>query len=344
MRGALALLAVLGACAARPVEVVVFEGAPGFTEEARREETVALDARAGDRIVLRSPFAWVRFQPAPDAASPRVRWSARIKARTREEAAALLAAIRVACSRDASAVRIDVEAQPLEIRQAGSIYRVNPTLEILVEMPAGCAVRAAVGAGDVIVAGPAGSCDIESSYGRIALSDVAGDIAARGGSGDIEIRGGRGESVSAATNYGRITMAGVKAARIVARSGSGGVSVTGVEGAVTADSSYGAVQVQGVLSVVAATSGSGAVTVTAAPASSAAGAWTIRSNHGDLLLTLPAALGCAIAATTRYGAIQSDLPGHSSERGLRFDAKAGAGGPTIELATGSGAVRIRLAD
>ncbi len=343
MRLLVVALALLGACARPATEFVVFEAAPGFTAEARREETVALDARDGDRVLLESPFAWVRFQPATDAASPRVRWSARIKARTREEAAALLAGIRVACTRDGDGVRIGVEAAPLEIRSAEAVYRVNPSLEILVEMPAGCAVRARVGAGDVIVAGPAGNCEVSSDYGRIALSEIVGDIDARGGSGDIEIRGARGASVSATTNYGRVEMVGVKAARVVARSGSGGVRVTGVVGAVDADSSYGAVFVEGVLSVVSARSGSGAVEVTAAPASSVAGPWSIRSNYGALLLTLPATLGCEIAATTQYGSIESDFAGHPSHGGKRFDAKVGAGGPQVDLVTGSGAVRIRRA-
>ena len=335
------LAALLAACAARRTEVSVFEGAPGFTEEARREEVVALDARPGDRIDLAAPFAWVRFQPAADAAAPRVRWSARIRARTRQEAADLLARIRVEVSGGGgAALRVAVVAAPLVVRAGESVWRVHPALDVLVEMPAGCAVHAEVGSGDVIVQGPAGACDVSTDYGRIALRDVAGDVRARSGSGDVEVRGARGPSAVVATEYGRVELTAVRAKAIDARSGSGDVRLTDVEGAVAARSSYGAVHVEGALGMVTATSGSGSVTVRAGAASAPAGTWVVRSDHGDVLLELAPDFACDVAAATRFGAVASDFPGQASEDGRRFQARLGAGGTRIELATGSGSIRI----
>lgn len=223
------------------------------------------------------------------------------------------------------------------IRNSGRGTEAHADLRILV--PAGRSVAVRLAVGDVSAAGVNGDLDInvgsapvetsstrgalrvDTGSGRVRVTDAEGDVIVDTGSGGVELSGVRGNEVSVDTGSGAVTGNGITAANLAVDTGSGHVDLTAVAApALEVDTGSGAVVLQLTTDVdrVRIDTGSGAVR-----------------------LAVPADLGASLHLETGSGGISADVPITITERERdHLIGRIGDGKGTIEIDTGSGAVRI----
>jgi len=130
-----------------------------------------------------------------------------------------------------------------------------------------------------------------------------------------------------------------RATALKARTGSGGINISGIDGTVSADSGSGGIRADGIGPNARLETGSGGI-----HASNVRGAAILQTGSGNLELSLTAAGD--VKAQTGSGSIHID--------GLSGGLRAGAGSGTIEVAgnptsewrleSGSGGIHLKLAD
>jgi hypothetical protein len=172
-----------------------------------------------------------------------------------------------------------------------------------------------------------------------------------------ECRPGREGNLSSSNNDTQVAFAVELPASLAftARTSNGRVVVEGLTGPTAAYTTNGNVQVEGGASVIARTT-NGSVTlrgtgdaeasttngsITATIAGADVRAVSLRTTNGAITLRLPEGTNASIDARTSNGAIRSDLPvtiGSSSRN--RLQGTLGRGGPTIEMRTTNGAIRL----
>jgi len=126
----------------------------------------------------------------------------------------------------------------------------------------------------------------------------------------------------------------------------GPIDVSGPVGRCTLITDGGEVSVDGVLrDEIRIAARAGEVRVTAAPGSRLAADWSIRSQGGNILMTIPASLSCRLIATSRGGSVSVTGVRLSSvnQEGNTLRATLGAGGHELHLLAQGGDVTIRTA-
>ena len=195
-----------------------------------------------------------------------------------------------------------------------------------VTVPAETRVDAQTGSGGIEVAGIKGPVSAKTGSGGINVTDVAGEVRASTGSGSIKLEDAGG-SVTAHTGSGsihgaRLGMTDVKDVAVInAETGSGEVSLNRVRGSVRAHTGSGGIKIDG----------------------EPAGNWEARSGSGGIHLRLPSKAAFELRADTGSGGISVDYPltqQHASTDKHHLEGTVGAGGPRIELHTGSGGVHV----
>jgi DUF4097 and DUF4098 domain-containing protein YvlB len=157
-----------------------------------------------------------------------------------------------------------------------------------------------------------------SGSGQLHVEGVAGPLALLTGSGVIDVTGARAD-VHAETGSGAIRLADAQGGRFDLATGSGGIEARDVKGAMRAHA------------------GSGGISVAGDPVER----WELKTGSGEVHTHLLADAGFDLSAHTGSGGIQvaQVLTGSErSEGSLR--GRAGAGGPQLDLTTGSGGIRV----
>jgi DUF4097 and DUF4098 domain-containing protein YvlB len=144
-------------------------------------------------------------------------------------------------------------------------------------------------------------------------------VHAGSGSGSIHAEGVAG-AMNASTGSGDIVLSQTGSGDVEASSGSGTVEINGVKGAVRVGTGSGNIRAQG----------------------TPTGNWRLHTGSGDLTVELPSQTSFELYAHTSSGSIDSKFPitvqGTISPRELH--GKVGSGGPTVDLRTSSGTIRI----
>lgn len=352
-----------------------------FSHQAERTETHALEIAPDKPLVFVGSSSDVEVTASADGRSE---LRARIQApgRNQEEADQVLARYRVEVVNDDSGTTVRLVGDPLTVADDSTRVMISADVEYEATVPLGTLVETSLTFGDIRARGPLGACRLETQYGSVEVEEIRGDLEAHSGSGDvraervdggalvlssaygevrlasataeritcdsgsgdIELADARAETIDLSTSYGSVDARRV-AGSLRARSGSGSLRLTEIEGALEAESSYGEIEVAGVLMNLRASTGSGDVHVRALAGSRADSSWSLSSSYGSVTLKVPEDFGCELDARTSYGSVETDFPvlteagkreGDSTLRG-----KLGVGGGRVTLSSGSGDVALK---
>jgi DUF4097 and DUF4098 domain-containing protein YvlB len=154
--------------------------------------------------------------------------------------------------------------------------------------------------------------------GHLRIEGVGGPLDVRTGSGAIDITGARAD-VHAETGSGAVRLADARDGRFDLETGSGAIDATDVTGAVRVHA------------------GSGRISVTGAPVER----WDLETGSGVVYARVATEAGFDIAAHTGSGGIQVARTLAASEQSHgALRGRVGAGGPHLDLTTGSGEIRV----
>ena len=164
--------------------------------------------------------------------------------------------------------------------------------------------------------------DLHSSDGHIHASGVSGQIKIESSDGHLEATDLKG-SIRLHTSDGHI-------------------EASGLDGSLDASTQDGRVHVRGRFDDLRMQTGDGSLSAEVLPGSKMSGNWSLTTSDGSISVRLPDGFAADINAHTGDGNISSQLPllvsgvlGRSDLRG-----KLGGGGPTLQIRTGDGSIRL----
>jgi DUF4097 and DUF4098 domain-containing protein YvlB len=211
---------------------------------------------------------------------------------------------------------------------------------------------------------------LDSNSGRITLREVraTGDIHTKTDFGDTSFENGSGDSLTVDTNSGRISLVKVRISQEIKvqddfgeieldqaiastydlHTNSGSITVSGVKGKLKAYTDFGGIRIedaQGVMLDVKTNSGTVEFS-----GSLGMGPHTVKSDFGQIDLTLPADSKLDVDLSTDFGSIKSDLPitvvlnGNSGSDGDEIVGSINGGGEQLTVQTNSGSVSIHTSE
>ncbi len=204
----------------------------------------------------------------------------------------------------------------------------SPCIDIVISLPSGSALRADLGAGNVVATGTLGQCMIRTGAGNIRLGDT-GSLDARSGTGDIVVGNVAGDA-TLETPAGHTQIASATG-NVDIKNGSTGPRIGTVGGDLRVRAGHGRIEAESVAGSVDARTAHGAVVIGVA-----AGAEVdLKTSHGDLEVGIPGGHAVWLDLDTKYGRVVSDfVPTADAPR---------AGGPSVRVVgrTSYGDIRIR---
>jgi DUF4097 and DUF4098 domain-containing protein YvlB len=211
-----------------------------------------------------------------------------------------------------------------------------------------------------------GDISLDSSSGTITLDDVraTGDISAQSDFGKAFFKNGSADSLSISTNGGAVSLIKIRVSKEIKvqndfgeiqleqataasydlHTSSGSISVDGVKGELKAHTDFGGITVQNAQSVTLdLKTSSGTVEFSGALGK---GPHMVRTDFGEINLTLPADSKLNVDLSTEFGDITSDLPitvtltetSHSD--GDQIVGSINGGGDQFTAQTSSGSVNL----
>jgi hypothetical protein len=198
-----------------------------------------------------------------------------------------------------------VESNP-PIQQSGNSISIgrntpnNVSIGYDITLPPNTQLTAHSGSGDLRILNISGSTDASTGSGDIKADGLGGHVVLHSGSGDIHA----GFNNSSVVNT---------------QTGSGDITLKNVQGMLTAHTGSGDIEVSGTPS----------------------GGWNLRTGSGDVTLNTGAA-HYSLNASTGSGSIHTNLPitTHGTLGHHHLLGDINGGGPTVQVATGSGDIRI----
>lgn len=181
--------------------------------------------------------------------------------------------------------------------------------------------------------------DVEAYHSSIDVVGINAEVSAETFTGNVRIQGGRG-SISAVSVAGQIEIDGAEGA-IVAENLGGGVTILNSSGPMEVESTGGNLTFENVSSpeVVAETVGG---TVRYQGAFTGNGDYYFASHGGSLVFQLPEDTNATLLLTSVTGGVRLRHPtavGEIERRG-RSTITLGNGGPTVEVETFGGTIRV----
>ncbi len=252
--------------------------------------------------------------------------------------------VRAWLGSDAHRSVAEIEQNP-PIHQEGSLIRIgmersrvgHMSADYTIEVPPDTSLRSVSGSGNIAVNALAGPVTITSGSGDVNLGGIQGDVQATAGSGDIRMEDLKG-AVEITAGSGDVTLHSV-GGRVRVTTGSGDIVLSSPGNAVTLHNGSGDIRVTGAAADLRIHSGSGTLSVSGAPFAGAY--WELRTGSGDVRLMLPPDASFRLYAQSRRGEIRSDIPWTILERRQHeVRAVVGQGAARVEVATGSGDVRL----
>jgi DUF4097 and DUF4098 domain-containing protein YvlB len=181
---------------------------------------------------------------------------------------------------------------------------------------------------------------LETSDGRVDLSDLNGNISVHTSDGGIKVSQLSG-TIDIGTKDGGIDAHSLTGT-VKLRSGDGRIDGTQLDGKCDAATKDGRIRVDGRFDALDIKSGDGSVTASAQPGSNMSTNWSITTRDGSVDVAIPKDFKANLDASTRDGHISLGLPvavegdlGKSKVRGT-----INGGGPTLSIHTGDGAIRL----
>jgi DUF4097 and DUF4098 domain-containing protein YvlB len=161
---------------------------------------------------------------------------------------------------------------------------------------------------------------ITTSNGGIRINDVAGAAHLLGSNGIIKV-GNVSGNVDAHTSNGGIDVESIRGGATL-KTSNGGIRAENVGGAFDAETSNGAIE----------------LTAMTAPKENI----RARTSNGGITLHLPPATAARLIANTSNSSVscEFDLTSRSENRKNHLEGMIGAGGPTIELNSSNGRIRV----
>jgi hypothetical protein len=184
--------------------------------------------------------------------------------------------------------------------------------------------RLRTGGGNMAAKRIAGPTDLHTGGGNVALRET-GEARIHTGGGNVEVTGAHG-SVNLET-------------------GGGNVSVDGCDGALVAQTGGGNMEVRGVRGSLTGRTGGGNIRAGLGPSDGPAKA-ELRTGAGDIDLTLNGRADAEVRAETGNGRVTLEparIARLSSDE-TRLEARLGTGRGRVQLHTGSGSIRVRVAE
>ncbi|HEX9119887.1 MAG TPA: DUF4097 family beta strand repeat-containing protein [Terriglobales bacterium] len=251
-----------------------------------------------------------------------------------------------------AAIKAIVANPPIE--QSGNTVRIghlgetqrhnNISISYELVVPAETKLLSKTGSGHQEISGVAGPAEVSTGSGSLRLADIAGQVRAHTGSGSITVSKLHG-SVRAHTGSGSIRGEGVGIGTSVeSRAKNSGNSYTdsstmGSSGSeIDFQTGSGGIRVDDVRGAVRAHTGSGSIELQGQPT----GDWNMSTGSGGIIVRLPAQAAFYLSAHTSSGSIHTDrqvtVQGTIGKRDLR--GTVNGGGFHLDLHTGSGSIRI----
>lgn len=194
--------------------------------------------------------------------------------------------------------------------------------------------------------------DAATAGGSVSVEAVRGVVRARTSGGDMSVRAADGD-VAVQTSGGDIDLADI-GGRAEARTSGGDIEGRTLRGSVRAETSAGDIELEDVQAGVDARTSVGDIRVELTVEDFDTDyATRLATSHGDIEITLPADLPATIQAEVRplYRWDQDDIlsdfplsrttPDTDRASTLRSTGDINGGGPTIDLRTSGGSIRIR---
>ena len=169
-----------------------------------------------------------------------------------------------------------------------------------------------------------------------------GTVVARSGDGGITVTGVSGR-LELRTGDGSVRASDVRGPMTIV-TGDGSVTIDSSEGDVDIDTGDGSVSVAGKLGIVKVHTGDGSITFRAEPGSSMQGDWSMITGDGGVAVYLPADFSADVDAHTGDGTIRSDLKidtDNQDSNRRTLRGKLGAGGKLLKIRTGDGGIRLK---
>lgn len=228
----------------------------------------------------------------------------------------------------------------LEVSGRGNGLEIWADATLLV--PYGKSFEVDLGVGEVKARGLEGKVAISTRSGRISIAEAGGRISADTGSGSITLESLRGE-VTADTGSGSVTLDRFEGKSVSIDTGSGSVELQNVvTEQLDVDTGSGSVKARAVETAEASIdTGSGSVYLQLDRMGT--GRFDIDTGSGGIDLVLPPGASADVQADTGSGGVTIELAGdYNVQQKDRDQAKlrVGGGEARVDLATGSGGIRI----
>ena len=164
--------------------------------------------------------------------------------------------------------------------------------------------------------------NLHSGDGHIRANGVSGNLQIDSGDGHLEVSDLKGT--------------------IRLHTGDGHIEGSGLDGSLDASTNDGHLRVRGRFDALRLETGDGSITADLLPGSKLSNNWSIHTGDGSVTVRVAEGLAADIEAHTGDGSISSQLPlmvsGILGRRDLR--GKLGGGGPTLQIRTGDGSIRL----
>jgi hypothetical protein len=178
--------------------------------------------------------------------------------------------------------------------------RTSPSVDIVVSLPRGSAVRAELAAGNVAATGTLGRCLITTGAGNVRLADT-GALDVRTGSGDVIVGTVEGDA-TLVSPAGHTQVASVTGDLSI-RNGSTGPRIGVVGGDLRVRAGHGRIEAETVGGNVEARTAHGAVVIGLATGDEI----DMKTSHGDLEVGIPDGRAVWLDLDTKYGRVASEF-------------------------------------
>lgn len=244
------------------------------------------------------------------------------------------------------------------IEQSGNVIHIgrsndstllrNVSISYDVQVPAATNLRAHSGSGHIRVAGVTGPVEATTGSGGIDASQIASDIRLQTGSGGIsldhvsgQVRAHTGSGGIRGTDIGGYSSVNTAAkfqgkALPLASSGSKGPGAGNPY--LDFETGSGGIHLDNVAGELRARAGSGTIEI----AGQQTGDWEMTSGSGGIRVRLPENAKFNLSARTSSGTVNSDFPitVQGTINRHELNGPVNGGGPSLNLRTGSGGIRI----
>lgn len=204
----------------------------------------------------------------------------------------------------AEATRVELRGDQLHViaPKPSLVARIlnSPSLDIVISLPSGSAVRVDLGAGNIAATGTLGQCTVRSGAGNIRLADT-GDLDARSGTGDIIVGDVTGDA-TIATPAGHTQIASATG-NLAIKNGSTGPRIGAVGGDLHVRAGHGRIEAESVAGSVDARTAHGAVVIGVATGDEI----ELKTSHGDLEVGIPDGRAVWLDLDTKYGRVASEF-------------------------------------